>query len=60
MLVNWELVSYVYFYGFQVDVEWTQFGWIWQYPDSKVYGANTGPTWGRHDPIGPHENRYLG
>ena len=24
------------------------------YPDSKVYGANMGPTWGRQDPGGPH------
>ena len=24
------------------------------YPDSKVYGANMGPTWGRQDPDGPH------
>ena len=23
------------------------------YPDSKVYGANMGPTWGRQDPGGP-------
>ena len=23
-------------------------------PDSKVYGANTGPTLGRQDPAGPH------
>ena len=23
-------------------------------PDSKVYGANVGPTWGRQDPDGPH------
>ena len=23
-------------------------------PDSKVYGANMGPTWGRQDPGGPH------
>ena len=22
-------------------------------PDNKVYGANTGPTWGRQDPGGP-------
>ena len=22
--------------------------------DSKVYGANMGPTWGRQDPDGPH------
>ena len=22
-------------------------------PDSKVYGANIGPTWGRQDPGGP-------
>ena len=24
------------------------------YPDSKVHGTNTGPTWGRQDPGGPH------
>ena len=24
------------------------------YPDSKVHGANMGPTWGRQDPGGPH------
>ena len=23
-------------------------------PDSKVYGANMGPIWGRQDPCGPH------
>ena len=23
-------------------------------PDSKIYGANMGPTWGRQDPGGPH------
>ena len=23
-------------------------------PDSKVHGANMGPTWGREDPGGPH------
>ena len=23
-------------------------------PDSKVHGANVGPTWGRQDPDGPH------
>ena len=23
-------------------------------PDSKIYGANMGPTWGRKDPGGPH------
>ena len=23
-------------------------------PDSKVRGANVGPTWGRQDPGGPH------
>ena len=23
-------------------------------PDSKVYGANMGPTWDRQDPGGPH------
>ena len=24
------------------------------HPDSKVHGANMGPTWGRQDPGGPH------
>ena len=24
------------------------------YPDSKVHGANMGPTWDRQDPDGPH------
>ena len=24
------------------------------YPDSKVYGTNMGPTWGRQDPGGSH------
>ena len=24
-----------------------------KYPDSKVHGANMGPTWGRQDPGGP-------
>ena len=23
-------------------------------PDSKVYGASMGPSWGRQDPGGPH------
>ena len=23
-------------------------------PDSKLHGANMGPTWGRHDSGGPH------
>ena len=23
-------------------------------PDSKIQGANVGPTWGRQDPGGPH------
>ena len=25
-----------------------------QVPDSKVHGANIGPTWGQQDPGGPH------
>ena len=30
-------------------------------PDSKVHGANMGPSWGRQDPGGwPHELCYLG
>ena len=27
---------------------------FWYHPDSKVYGANMGPTWGRQDPGGTH------
>ena len=27
------------------------------FPDSKVHGANTGPTWGRQGPGGPHVGR---
>ena len=27
---------------------------VWINPDSKVRGANVGPTWGRQDPGGPH------
>ena len=27
----------------------------WYYlPDSKIHGANMGPTWGHQDPGGPH------
>ena len=26
----------------------------YDYPDSKVHGANMGPTWGRQDPGGSH------
>ena len=26
----------------------------WNNPDNEVHGANTGPTWGRKDPGGPH------
>ena len=28
--------------------------WRYHSPDSKVYGANMGPIWGRQDPGGPH------
>ena len=29
--------------------------WLYGYiPDSKVYGAHMGPTWGRQDPGWPH------
>ena len=27
---------------------------LFRYPDSKVYGAHMGPTWGRQDPGGLH------
>ena len=40
-------------------VPWWRVGYgMWwlvrRYPDSKVHGANMGPTWGRQDPGGPH------
>ena len=28
--------------------------YCFEYPDSKVHGANMGPIWGRRDPGGPH------
>ena len=28
-------------------------------PDSKVHGANMGPTWGRQDPGGPHVGHQI-
>ena len=38
--------------------------WYKRVPDSKVYGANMGPIWGRQDPGGPHVGHmnfcYLG
>ena len=33
---------------YQLDLIWFNF------PDSKVHGANMGPIWGRQDPGGPH------
>ena len=30
------------------------------HPDSKVHGANMGPTWGLSVPYGPHEPCYQG
>ena len=33
-------------------VQWTYS--MGQTRDSKVHGANMGPTWGRQDPGGPH------
>ena len=41
----------------QRRMERQKYGWILQVshgPDSKVYGANMGPIWGRQDPGGPH------
>ena len=35
-------------------------GVLYYYPDSKFRKANMGPIWGRQDPGGPHELRYLG
>ena len=40
---------------------WQLLSLLWQhiklhirYPDTKVYGANMGPIWGRQDQGGPH------
>ena len=38
------------------DVQVRNFG-TYTNPDSKVHGANMGPTWGRQDPGGPHVGR---
>ena len=36
------------------SVGWPQQAPAENHPDSKVHGANMGPTWGRQDPGGPH------
>ena len=40
------------------DIQYAHFfnGWLYMddFPESKNYGANMGPTWGRQDPGGPH------
>ena len=46
-------------YAMAADIMALRRGWasaatILTYPDSKVYGANIGPIWGRQDPGGPH------
>ena len=33
-------------------------GYIVHIPDSKVHGANMGPTWGWQDPGGPHVGHF--
>ena len=38
-----------YLIDFQMVYLWMQIT-----PDSKFYGANAGPIWGRKDPVGPH------
>ena len=40
---------------------WPTFGPVYvRYPESKVHGANMGPTWILSAPDGPHEPCYLG
>ena len=34
-------------------------GQLYDYPDSKVHGANMGPIWGRQNPGGPHIGPML-
>ena len=43
----------------EIRYAWMKYTSIWSsndrvIPDSKVHGANVGPTWSRHDPGGPH------
>ena len=37
--------------GLYLNQYWLVIDWT---PDSKIHGANVGPTWGRQDPGGPH------
>ena len=36
------------------DISWKPFSHYQDFPESKVHGANMGPSWGRQDPSGPH------
>ena len=31
-----------------------EISWLSLIPDSKAHGANMGPIWGQHDPVGAH------
>ena len=46
-----------YFIAWSGSVVW---GYVWNLPDSKVHGANMGPTWVLSAPDGPHEPCYQG
>ena len=39
---------------FSLENIYSRLNHIFEYPDSKVHGANMGPIWGRQDPGGPH------
>ena len=49
--VNHMVLEYLYYFIISFQNAWNTFHKI---PDSKVYRANMGPTWGLQDPCGPH------
>ena len=50
VLLLTQMIGRISFKRCQWWVRWHVLG----IPDSKVHGANMGPTWGRQDPGGPH------
>ena len=48
---NYNLHDSTFSYYHQLHISMTYCSLV---PDSKVHGANMGPTWGRQDPGGPH------
>ena len=61
---TWNISSLNVWWQYDMFTAWLCFVLLWLccefqqihtvYPDSKIHGANIGPTWGRQDPGGPH------